>query len=81
VLPSTAIGKDFLANGAWLARAPSGTGYQFSLGGAVGVLLATEEGLEVNVLGAVFGLDPLRLGIKLPGVGRLAFGDRSRLFE
>ncbi|MGE0861262.1 MAG: DUF3750 domain-containing protein [Gammaproteobacteria bacterium] len=68
-LPGTAIGKDYLAGGAWWGPAPSGSGYQVSLFGYVGLLLAREEGLELNLLGAVFGLDPRALGVKLPGVG------------
>jgi len=71
VLPGTAIGKDFLAHGHWLGPAPSGTGWQISLAGYLGLTLARREGFEVNVLGAVFGIDPQRLGIKLPGVGTL----------
>jgi len=71
-LPPTAIGKDYLANGIVFAPAPSNTGYQFSLFGLLGVTLAVEEGLEINVLGLGVGLDPLDLGIRLPGIGRLA---------
>lgn len=70
-LPGTAIGKDFLADGRWVGPAPSGTGYQLSIAGYVGILGALKEGLEVNVLGAVFGFDPVRLGVKLPGIGVL----------
>jgi hypothetical protein len=69
-LPATAIGKDFLG-GNLFARTPSGTGGQLSLYGVVGVLAALEEGIEVNLLGAIFGVDPLGLGLKLPLVGRL----------
>ena len=72
-LPSTAIGKDFLG-GQLAARTPSGTGLQLSLGGLLGVSIGVEEGLEVNVLGLVLGLDPKRLGIKLPGIGQLGVG-------
>nr|WP_274390122.1 DUF3750 domain-containing protein [Azospirillum doebereinerae] len=71
-LPSTALGKDYLGTGLF-ARAPSGTGWQVSLFGVAGVLLAVEEGLEVNLLGLTVGVDPLDLAVKLPGVGRLAF--------
>ncbi len=69
-LPGNAIGKDFTG---WkiVAAAPSGTGLQLSLGGMLGVLLAGKEGLEVNVLGLVFGANPLKLAIAVPGVGRL----------
>ena len=72
-LPPTAIGKDYLTNGSVFDRAPSGTGYQFSLFGLFGVLAAVEEGVEVNILGLVFGLDPLGLAIKLPAIGRVGF--------
>lgn len=70
-VPSTAIGKDYLAGGRAVARAPSGSGWQVSLGGLAGVLAARREGLEVNLFGAVFGLDPLAPALKLPGIGRL----------
>lgn len=70
-LPSTAIGKDFLPDGQLVASAPSGTGFQISLGGLFGITLAIEEGFELNMLGLVVGLDPKRLAIKLPGIGNL----------
>jgi hypothetical protein len=69
-LPPTAIGKDFLGNDL-VAAAPSGTGYQVSLRGLLGVLVGVEEGLEINVAGLTFGVDPLGLAFKLPGVGRI----------
>lgn len=72
-LPATAIGKDYLGDGTWVARAPSGTGMQASLGGVLGVLAARSEGLELNLFGAVFGLDPLGPAVKLPGLGRVGF--------
>lgn len=71
-LPPTAIGKDFLPAGFW-AKAPSGTGYQASLLGLLGVLVAWEEGIEVNVLGLTYGIDVKDLSLKLPMVGRLEF--------
>lgn len=74
-LPPTAIGKDFLPNWSFAAPTPSGTGYQVSLFGLFGVLLGVEEGLEINILGLTFGIDPGDLAIKLPLVGRLAWGD------
>ena len=68
-LPATAIGKDYLAAGEFFAPTPSGTGYQLSLSGLVGVSAARDEGLELNVLGLVIGIDPRHLAIKLPGIG------------
>lgn len=72
-LPATAIGKDYLGD-RWLARAPSGTGWQISAFGVLGVLAAFEEGLEINVLGLTFGIDPADLAVKLPLAGTLGFG-------
>jgi hypothetical protein len=70
-LPPTAIGKDYLPNGNIVGKSPSGTGFQFSLFGLVGVLAGIEEGIELNVLGLTFGLDPLDFALKLPLIGRV----------
>ena len=70
-LPPTAIGKDYLDNGIF-AAAPSGSGFQVSLFGLLGIMVAVEEGLEVNLLGLTFGIDPKDLALKLPGIGRLS---------
>lgn len=72
-LPVTAIGKDYLANGTLFARAPSGTGFQVSVMGLAGVLLAWREGIEFNLLGLTFGVDFMSPAIKLPGIGRIGF--------
>jgi hypothetical protein len=69
-LPPTAIGKDFLGDRV-VGRAPSGSGVQLSLYGLLGVLVSDVEGLEVNVLGLTFGLNPFSPSLKLPIVGRL----------
>ncbi|MGF1640824.1 MAG: DUF3750 domain-containing protein [Rhodospirillales bacterium] len=74
-LPPTAIGKDYLTSGV-VARAPSGTGVQMSVFGLVGLIVGRREGLEINLLGLVFGLDPDELAIKLPIVGRIGLGGR-----
>ncbi len=70
-LPPTAIGKDYLGHTTFFDRAVSGTGYQASLFGLLGVTVAVEEGLEVNVAGLTFGIDPKDLNLKLPGIGRV----------
>jgi hypothetical protein len=72
-LPSNAIGKDFLPDGAVFASAPSGSGFQVSLYGVAGVLIAADEGFELNLLGLNFGIDAMSPAIKLPGIGRLGF--------
>ena len=69
-LPATAIGKDYLGASV-VAGAPSGTGVQLSVLGLLGVLVAAEEGVEVNLLGMTFGIDPSDLSIKAPFVGRI----------
>lgn len=72
-LPPTAIGKDYLA-GVPIAMAPSGSGYQLSLYGALGVLAAWDEGIEINLFGLVWGIDPAAGAITWPGFGRIGFG-------
>lgn len=70
-LPSNAIGKDYLPGGALYAAAPSGTGFQVSLFGLAGFLVARAEGLEINLLGLNLGVDFATPGLLLPGIGRL----------
>lgn len=69
-LPATAVGKDYL--GALpIALTSSGSGAQFNVLGLLGVAAGLEEGVEINVLGLTFGLDPNHLGMKLPMLGRV----------
>jgi hypothetical protein len=70
-LPPTAIGKDYPHDGRWLRRTASGTGLTLTLGGYAGVTVGWVEGIEVNILGGVAGLDLRRPALKLPGLGRL----------
>jgi hypothetical protein len=72
-LPPTAIGKDWLdpVRGEFIASTPSGTGYQISLLGLLGLMVAKEEGFEINLAGLTLGVDPLDLALKLPGFGRI----------
>ena len=68
-LPPTAIGKDY--SGAKLIdSAPSGKGFQLSIFGLFGLTASTVEGLEVNLLGLSFGLNPFDPALKLPLFGR-----------
>jgi len=77
-IPVTAIGKDYLGS-PFVGRAPSGSGFQISLYGILGLIVAPQEGLEVNLLGLSFGIDPLGPAISLPFIGRLGFSlDRRR---
>ena len=69
-LPPTAIGKDYLS-GSIVGSAPSGRGLQFSLGGLFALTASGVEGLELNLLGLTFGINPFDPALKLPLLGRL----------
>jgi hypothetical protein len=69
-LPATAVGKDFIGSSVF-SSAPSGSGYQVSLGGLLGVAASQVDGFELNILGLNFGAGPS--GVKLPLVGRIGF--------
>lgn len=77
-LPALAVGKDYL--GPWfVARTPSGTGAQVNFFGLAGVLVGWEEGVEINLIGLTFGVNPVRLGLKLPGFGNLGWRDGGEI--
>jgi hypothetical protein len=67
-LPATAIGKDYLGD-KLVGAAPSGSGFQLSLGRLLGLTASSVEGIELNVLGLTFGLG--QSGLKLPFIGRV----------
>ena len=69
-LPPTAIGKDYFA-GTVVGAAPSGSGVQFSIAGLFALTASGVEGLELNLLGLTFGINPFDPALKLPLVGRL----------
>ena len=73
-LPPTAVGKDWRVDGHIFGLTPSRTGVQVSLGGLLGITVGWVEGVEVNVLGLVAGIDLRRPAIKLPGFGRIGMG-------
>jgi hypothetical protein len=70
-MPSEAVGRDFRADGSLVGLTGSHTGVEFSLYGLLGAKLGWVEGVEVNLLGLVAGLDVRRPALKIPGVGRL----------
>lgn len=67
----TAMGKDFVGWPLYVGATPSATGAQISLGGLLGLSVGWVEGVEVNILGLVTGLDLRRPALKLPGWGRI----------
>jgi hypothetical protein len=70
-LPPTAIGKDWQPTSRPVSWTPSRTGVRLSLGGLAGITVGWVEGIEVNVLSLVAGLDIRRPALKLPGWGRI----------
>jgi hypothetical protein len=70
-LPPTAIGKDFQPAEHIVGLTPSRTGVQISLNGYAGLSVGWVEGIEVNVLGLITGIDLRRPALKLPGWGRI----------
>ncbi len=71
-LPPTAIGKDY--NQKLFDAAPSGGGAQASVAGLLALTASGVEGLELNVLGLTFGLNPFDPALKLPLIGRIGPG-------
>jgi uncharacterized protein DUF3750 len=69
-LPPTAIGKDYSGKRLF-GSAPSGSGFQLSLFGLAGITASGVEGLEINLLGLTFGINPFDPALKLPLVGRI----------
>jgi hypothetical protein len=69
-LPSTAVGRDFRPF-PYAGLTDSGTGVEANLFGLLGLKLGWVEGVEVNLLGLVAGLDLQNPGLKLPGFGRV----------
>jgi Protein of unknown function (DUF3750) len=69
-LPPTAIGKDYTGV-KLVGSAPSGHGMQLSLFGLAGLTASGVEGLEINLLGLTFGVNPFDPALKLPLLGRL----------
>ena len=70
ILPANAVGRDFRPL-PYAGLTDSGTGVEASLWGVLGVKLGWIEGVELNFLGLVAGLDLRNPGLKLPGFGRI----------
>ena len=73
-LPANAVGKDF-RDGLYAGLTDSGTGVEASLYGLLGVKIGWVEGVELNFLGLVSGLDLRFPAVKLPGFGRVGMDD------
>jgi hypothetical protein len=71
-LPPTAIGKDFRP-GIFLGLTDSRTGVEADVFGVLGFKIGWIEGVELNFLSFVAGLDIRHPALKLPGFGRIDF--------
>ena len=69
-MPPNALGRDFRPL-PYVGLSDSGTGVEANLWGVLGLKVGWVEGVEVNLLGLVAGLDLRDPGVKLPGFGRL----------
>lgn len=69
-LPPNAVGRDF-RDGFFAGLTDSGTGVELNLNGIASIKLGWVEGVEMNLLGLVAGIDVRHPGIKLPGFGRI----------
>jgi hypothetical protein len=77
-LPPNAVGKDFRKE-PYIGLSDSRTGIEASLWGILGVKIGWVEGVELNFLGLVAGLDLRHPALKLPGFGRLGLDDGSAI--
>lgn len=69
-LPPNAVGRDF-RDQFYAGLTDSGTGVELNAYGYAGIKMAWAEGVEVNLLGLVAGLDLRHPAVKLPGFGRI----------
>ena len=75
-LPPNAVGRDFRSF-PYIGASDSGTGVEANLWGILGLKLGWVEGVEVNLLGLVAGVDLRRPALKLPGFGRIGVDGHS----
>ena len=70
-MPPEAVGRDFRADGAFVGLTASHTGVEAGLYGLLGARLGWVEGVEVDFMGLVAGLDLRHPALKIPCVGRV----------
>jgi hypothetical protein len=69
-LPSNAIGRDYRP-GFYAGLTDSRTGIELNANGFASLKIGWVEGIELNLLGLVAGLDLRHPALKLPGFGRI----------
>jgi hypothetical protein len=77
-LPPNAVGRDF-RSGFYAGPTDSHTGGEVNLWGLADIKVGWVEGVEVNLLGLVAGVDVRRPAIKLPGFGRIGAGGTTAI--
>jgi hypothetical protein len=75
VLPPAAVGRDFPVDGRLVDLDREAGELSLSLFGYAGLRLGARSGLEVNFLGLVAGVDPVRLALKIPAFGSVSLRD------
>ena len=76
ILPANAVGRDFRPL-PYVGLTDSRTGIEASLWGVIGIKVGWVEGVEMNFLGLVAGLDLRNPGVKLPGFGRIGLPQQT----
>src|SRR5262249_34365070 len=74
-MPSEAVRRDFRVDGAFAGLTGSHTGVELSIYGLLGAKLGWVEGVEVNFMGLVAGLDVRRPALKIPCFGRFGLDE------
>jgi hypothetical protein len=77
-LPPNAVGRDFRPK-VYLGRTDSGTGIEANLWGLLGLKVGWVEGIEMNFLTLVAGVDLRHPAVKLPGFGRLGLDGKAAI--
>ena len=72
-MPGNAIGQYYLPHRQLFAPTPSHTGYELQLAGLIGIVVGKAEGIQVNILGLGYGINPWNFSITLPGLGTVGF--------
>lgn len=66
--PGTAVGRDFPSDGRWFGRRNDGALFA-TIGGYLGFAMSGNIGLEINFLGLVAGINPIKGKILVPAFG------------
>jgi hypothetical protein len=74
-MPSEAVGRDFRADGSLVGLTGSRTGVELSILGLLGAKIGWVEGVEIDVMGLVAGLDIRHPALKIPCFGRVGLDE------